>query len=133
MKITLTQQQEQMEYWKKGALHDQKIAKTLWDSEHYDACLFFCHLSLEKCLKYHVVSHKKEFPSRTHDLVRLLSKTHFNLPEKYMKDLEVFTTFNLESRYPESNFYEICTEEFSEKYFHKFNALFSLLCPQSTP
>lgn len=42
---------KQITYWKKSAERDWQTALDLFKTKHYDACLFFCHLALEKFLK----------------------------------------------------------------------------------
>lgn len=39
---------EQIDFWEKSAKKDIKTAEDLFNLKRYDACLFFCHLSLEK-------------------------------------------------------------------------------------
>ena len=41
----------QIEYWRLSAERNWKTSLGLLKLKHYDACLFFCHLTLEKTLK----------------------------------------------------------------------------------
>jgi len=133
LKLNLKQRQTQLSYWLNGASHDKKTAESLYKSHRFDACLFFCHLSLEKSLKYVLVKDKNIFPPRIHDLIRLLSLTSLKLEEKLKIDLEMFTSFNMEARYPEEkmDFYKLCTKEFSKKYLDKFYYINNLLWGKS--
>ena len=72
--------QKQIDYWKQTGSRNLKTASDLYKTWHYDACLFFCHLALEKTLKGLVVQHTKEPAPYIHDLAKLaaLSKTHLS-------------------------------------------------------
>jgi len=62
---------EQTDHWKHLAARDWKTARGLFEIKRYDACLFFCHLTLEKLLKGLVVFHTKQEAPYIHDLERL--------------------------------------------------------------
>ncbi len=47
----MNQLDEQINYWKKSAERNWKTVLSLFKNKHYDACLFFCHLVIEKLLK----------------------------------------------------------------------------------
>lgn len=59
-----------MEFWFKSSKEDLKVARELFVGKHYDHCLFFCHLSLEKFLKGKITKNGEEVLP-THDLVKL--------------------------------------------------------------
>jgi len=42
---------KQQIYWKQTAEYDWETVQVLWRARRYDACLFFCHLVIEKILK----------------------------------------------------------------------------------
>lgn len=52
--------EKQIEYWRQAGLRGFKTAQDLYKTKHYDACLFFCHLALEKLLKGLVVQNTKQ-------------------------------------------------------------------------
>ncbi len=114
-----------VEYWKDLADHDWKTAQSLWQSKKYDACLFYCHIVLEKLLKGLVVQETKEVAQRTHDLVDLLKRTNIQTGKEQIRKLAVFTGFNMRCRYPQDKFafYKLCTHEFSEPYFYEAKKL----------
>ncbi|MFH1233504.1 MAG: HEPN domain-containing protein [Patescibacteria group bacterium] len=63
---------EQIQYWKITAGRSWETARSLFKLKHYDACLFFCHLVIEKILKGLVVKKTKQAVSYTHDLEKLV-------------------------------------------------------------
>lgn len=46
--------------------------------------IFLCHLALEKILKAHVTEVTQTIPANTHDLIYLVKKCGFELPESYL-------------------------------------------------
>ncbi|MBA3046986.1 HEPN domain-containing protein [Patescibacteria group bacterium] len=42
---------QQIEYGETSAGRNWKTALGLFELKHYDSCLFFCHLTIEKMLK----------------------------------------------------------------------------------
>lgn len=125
MDFTKNQIEEFTEYWHDTAINDWKTAKFLWDSKRYDACLFYCHLVLEKLLKGLIVQTTKTPAPYMHDLVELLSKTKINADEKIINNLAIFTGFNIRCRYPKDKlaFYKLCNRKFSEPYFKEAEKL----------
>ena len=51
--------EETIQYWIDSAENDLKTAESLFDTGHYDWCLFVGHLVLEKILKAHWVKHNR--------------------------------------------------------------------------
>lgn len=51
--------QKQIEFWKSGALESFDTAVILLNKRKYLHGLFFCHLTIEKALKAHVIKEKK--------------------------------------------------------------------------
>ncbi|MFA6475603.1 MAG: HEPN domain-containing protein [Patescibacteria group bacterium] len=108
----------QIVYWKTTGQRNLKTAEDLFKTKHYDACLFFCHLTLEKHLKGMVVACTKDFPPYIHDLAKLVKLTDLDLSDQNMADLRMITTFNIAGRYDDIklNFYKQCTLTFTKKY-----------------
>ena len=110
-----------MNYWLKNADHDLGIAQSLWRSRKYDACLFFCHLTLEKMLKGVVTKETKTHPPHTHNLLDLTRRTSLenSLEKDDWKKLADINEFNIAGRYPDAKlqFYKKCTREYSEPYY----------------
>lgn len=116
MSITL---KKEVNHWYNSAERSWRAAIDLLKGKHYDACLFFCHLAIEKLLKGLVLrSTKKEAP-RIHDLVRLADLAKLELSEERFTILKTITTFNIAGRYEEIkySFYKRCTPSFTKKYY----------------
>ncbi|MFC1613218.1 HEPN domain-containing protein [Patescibacteria group bacterium] len=62
---------EQINYWKKSAERNWDTTLSLYKTKHYDSCLFFCHLTLEKLLKGLVVRQTNKTAPFIHDLEKL--------------------------------------------------------------
>lgn len=95
MKFSQKQIRDQVSYWKDTADNDWKTAQSLWKSKRYDACLFYCHLVLEKLLKGLAVQETKSEALHTHDLVELLRRANIKANEKQINKLAVFNGFNI--------------------------------------
>jgi HEPN domain-containing protein len=118
--------EKQVDYWKNSAKEDLKTAKILFTNKRFDACLFFCHLSLEKLIKGLVVIEIKDFPPYIHDLVRLAEIAKLKIDEDMEFELKIFTTFNISGRYKTDKFlfYKSCDRDYSQKYFDKAKNLY---------
>lgn len=92
--------EEQISYWKNGAIEDLTVASELVEGGRYRHGLFFAHLSLEKILKAHICRHTQEVAPRMHNLVRLAEMAEIKLSETYLEHLADMNEFNLEGRYP---------------------------------
>ena len=57
---------KQIKYWKNNAITDINTAEILINNKKYLHGLFFCHLTIEKIIKAHVVKWTKEIPPKTH-------------------------------------------------------------------
>ncbi|MFH1029806.1 MAG: HEPN domain-containing protein [bacterium] len=116
--MTKAQIKEQMSYWKISGERNWKATETLFKNKHYDACLFFCHLSIEKLLKGLVVRRTKDYAPYIHDLAELAKKAELNSTAIQLEDLKIITTFNIAGRYDEAkfSFYRKCTQEYTKKY-----------------
>ena len=98
-----------IEYWEKSAERSWKTAKGLFDIKRYDACLFFCHLTLEKMLKGLVIQKTKKPAPHIHRLDRLSSLANLKLTDNQLKNLKIISGFNIAGRYDnvKFNFYKI--------------------------
>jgi len=108
-------------HWKKLALRDWKTVCGLFEIKRYDACLFFCHLTLEKFLKGLVTLHTKQHPPYIHDLERLAVMADLSLTSNHINDLKAISAFNIAGRYSDYKFvfYKKCTRAYTEKYLLK--------------
>ena len=93
--------QKHIEYWLAQADNDVSSAELLINNGKILHGLFFCHLSIEKVLKAHVVNETKNFAPRTHNLFTLLEKTDQELNEEDVEFLGVLMKYQFEGRYPE--------------------------------
>ncbi len=116
---------KQINYWKESAEHNRKTALDLFKTRHYDACLFFCHLALEKLLKGLVVELTKEPAPYVHDLEKLALIAELPISKEQSEYLKTITRFNIGGRYDDEKlaFYKSCTKEYAEKYLNVSNDL----------
>ena len=93
---------EHINYWIQTAEDDWEAVDSLLKSKKYVQCLFFAHLVLEKLCKAHwVKDNDGNTPPRTHNLVKLIQSTHFDISETDLQFLAEFNDFQLEGRYPD--------------------------------
>lgn len=105
-------------YWKKSAQHNWETALILFKNKRYDACLFFCHLSLEKLLKGLVVKKTNKQAPYIHDLEKLAYLAGIKFSKEQLEYLHKITSFNIAGRYADKKyeFYKQCTKEYTQKY-----------------
>ena len=117
---------EIINFWNKSSRRDLKTAQGLFELKRYDACLFFCHLSLEKLLKGLIVKITEKPSPYIHDLDRLAYLAQLDLSEKQSENLKIITDFNIAGRYNDekSEFYKKCTKKYTEKYLNITKELF---------
>lgn len=123
----------QVDYWLTSAERSRHVALDLFKLKHYDACLFFCHLTLEKILKAFVVKTTKRPAPYIHDLAKLAGLAGVSLDARKLADLRTITTFNIATRYDEYKlaFAQKCTPAFSKKYLAVSDNLYSWLKKES--
>lgn len=92
---------KQIEYWQNGSFDDFETAKILIDNRKYVHGLFFCHLSIEKIIKAHVVKVTNEIPPKSHDLFFLSKRAQIELSEENQLIIQILMKYQLEGRYPE--------------------------------
>ncbi|MBU2578508.1 HEPN domain-containing protein, partial [Patescibacteria group bacterium] len=78
---------EQILYWKTTAGRNWETACSLFKLKHYDACLFFCHLAIEKMLKGLVVKKTKQAAPYIHHLEKLAKLAELKLTEEQIENL----------------------------------------------
>lgn len=115
----MDRQKRQIEYWRASAERNWRTANFLFKGKRYDACLFFCHLTIEKMLKGLIVKNEKKAAPYTHDLAELANIAKVNFGDEQIKDLRIITNFNIAGRYDNEkfSFYKQCTKSYTEKYF----------------
>lgn len=120
---------KQIEFWKQSARRDLQTALGLFKIKRYDACLFFCHLCLEKLLKGLTVKQAKKAAPFIHDLERLSIVSKLELTEQQFRDLRIITGFNVSARYDtiKDSFYKKCSRDYAKKYLDITKDLFLCL------
>jgi len=75
------------------------------------------HLVVEKLLKGYYVKNVAERVPFTHDLLRLAKAAALEVDADMSNQLDLFTTFNINSRYPDykQQFYKMCTQEYAKE------------------
>ena len=94
---------KQIEYWINTAKSDLDTAELLIRESRYSHGLFFCHLTIEKGLKAHVVKTTGEIPPKSHNLLYLLELADIELGENDENFLGLLMKYQLEGRYPDYN------------------------------
>lgn len=100
---------KQIEYWQSGAFDGLETAKILIEKKRLLHGLFFCHLSIEKILKAHVVKQTKDIAPRTHNLIYLSELAKLVLEENDEIFLGILMKYQLQGRYP--NYYPDIPDE----------------------
>lgn len=113
------QQQKSIKGWQTGAHHDRDVARSLFESKHYDWSLFIFHLAIEKLLKALIVQIEAT-PPPIHKLVRLAEIAKLELSQQHRDWLTEITEFNIEARYDDDklSFYKKATLDYAEQW-HK--------------
>ena len=122
----------QIEYWKKSAERTWKAAFSLFKNKHYDSCLFFCHLTLEKILKGLVVKQTKTAVPYIHDLAELARIAQLEFSDDQIQNFRIITSFNISCRYDniKLSFYKKCNKNYTEKYLNISKKLYLWLKKQ---
>ncbi|MFA5995782.1 MAG: HEPN domain-containing protein [Patescibacteria group bacterium] len=110
----------QINYWRTSAKRNTKTATHLYRTKDWDACLFFCHLTLEKQLKGLIIQKTNNLSPYIHDLAKLavIAKLQPNVTQ--LQQLRTMTTFNIAGRYDDIkfDFHKKCTPAFTTKYYN---------------
>lgn len=122
--------EKQIYYWRRSSELDLQTANDIFESgKNLHFCLYLCHLSLEKLIKAIVVKITKEFPPKSHNLLRLAEIAKIGLSEGQIAFFEELNQFQLSTRYPDEKFtlYTIATKEFVNERFNKMKELYNWL------
>lgn len=95
--------EKQIEYWVEGADSALDTARILIKKKKYLHGLFFCHLTIEKIIKAHVVKATNQIPPKSHNLFRLLENTGIEVTEEDAEFFGILMKYQLEGRYPDYN------------------------------
>lgn len=109
---------EILNFWLYGARDDFNATLSLLKGKYYSQALFFCHLSLEKYLKYLVEKNGKNSAPFTHNLIQLAELTEINFTKEQISLLSDINNFNIRARYDDfkRGFYKKATLDFTKKY-----------------
>lgn len=91
----------QIKYWKDSSNEDLITSELLIANNRLLHGLFWCHLTIEKSLKAHVVRVTEEVPPKTHNLIWLLEKTDLILNQEMESLIGSLMVYQLEGRYPD--------------------------------
>jgi len=94
---------KQIKYWIESSDNDLETAELLINSKKILHGLFFCHLSVEKAIKAHVVKVINNVPPRSHNLIYLREKAKIEWEEENDIFLGILMKYQLEGRYPDYN------------------------------
>ncbi|OFY37583.1 MAG: hypothetical protein A2W91_14415 [Bacteroidetes bacterium GWF2_38_335] len=93
---------KQTDYWIKTAGDDLETAEYLIVGNKRIQGLFFCHLTIEKAIKAHVLRGTQTLPPKSHSLSFLLEKTDLVLDDDQLNLCDTLMYYQLEGRYPEN-------------------------------
>lgn len=117
---------KQVEYWIQGAESDIDTARILIKKKKYLHGLFFCHLTIEKILKAHVVKATTQIPPKSHNLFRLLENASIEVEDEKTEFFGILMKYQLEGRYPDYN-PTIPDKKKVKEYFQKTKEILSWL------
>ncbi|OGI78107.1 hypothetical protein A3C57_01800 [Candidatus Nomurabacteria bacterium RIFCSPHIGHO2_02_FULL_33_12] len=122
-----------LDFWLNSSKDDFKVVSNLFQGKHYSQALFFCHLSLEKYLKYLIEKNSKESAPFTHNLIQLAELTGINFNKEHISLLSDINNFNIRARYDDfkRSFYKKATLDFTKKYIKITETLILWLEKQS--
>lgn len=123
---------KQIDYWKKSSARNWKSAQGLLKLKHYDASLFFCHLTLEKILKGLIVKQTNKPAPYIHDLENLALIAKLSISKEQRENLKTITRFSIGGRYDDVKFafYKQCNKSYTERYFNISKELYLWLRKQ---
>jgi len=108
---------EKITYWLEAAGWDFKSMQVFLANGENHWALFVGQLVLEKTLKALILKNTELQIPRTHNLVQLAETAGLKLNEVKSDLLDLITTYNISTRYPDERFefYKKCTPEFTEE------------------
>lgn len=108
---------EKITYWLEAAGLDFKSMQVFLANGENHWALFVGQLVLEKTLKALILKNTELQIPRTHNLLQLAETAGLKLNEVKSDLLDLITTYNISTRYPDERFefYKKCTPEFTEE------------------
>ena len=103
-------------HWTTSSDNDYSTMLDLFSTNNYNWSLFLGHLVIEKLLKAYYIKTKETFPPLIHDLRRIGELAELEFDDNKKSILDTISRFNINVRYDDykSNFYKLCTKEFTE-------------------
>lgn len=116
-------------YWRQTADEDWQIANSLFKLKHYAACLFYCHLTLEKLLKGLVVLRTQDHAPYIHNLSRLSDVAGLVCTLQEKEELSVINQFNIAGRYDDIKLalHKKANAQYTKQYLKLTNKYYSWL------
>lgn len=93
--------EKDIKYWVDLSEYDIKTANAMFKSRRYLYVLFTCQQSVEKILKALVTKNTKQFPPKTHDLLKLAELSKIDIDEVKKEFLSKLSFYYIETRYPQ--------------------------------
>ncbi|MBI5195383.1 MAG: HEPN domain-containing protein [Nitrospirae bacterium] len=90
-----------VDYWVNLSKYDIKTADAMFKSRRYLYVLFTCQQAVEKILKALVTKSTKQFPPKTHDLLKLAELSKIDIDEPKKEFLSKLSFYYIETRYPQ--------------------------------
>ncbi|NVM27860.1 MAG: HEPN domain-containing protein [Candidatus Helarchaeota archaeon] len=91
---------EEIENWYQQGLSDFKTAKSMFNSEIYDAATFYCEQAVQKLLKATWMKIRKSYPPKTHNISKIGEQ--LKAPKEIISLLKQIAPFYFISRYPDA-------------------------------
>lgn len=93
--------EKDIKYWVNLSEYDIKTANAMFKSRRYLYVLFTCQQAVEKILKALVTKNTKQFPPKTHDLLKLIELSKINIDDTRKEFLSKLSFYYIETRYPQ--------------------------------
>ena len=87
--------------WVKLADYDIKTADAMFTSRRYLYVMFTCQQAIEKFLKALVTKNTRQFPPKTHDLLKLAELSRIDIEDSGKEFLSRLSFYYIETRYPQ--------------------------------
>ncbi len=93
--------EKDVKYWLDLSEYDIKTADAMFKARRYLYVLFTCQQSIEKILKALVTKNTKQFPPKTHDLLKLVGLSKIDIDKTKKEFLLRLSFYYIETRYPQ--------------------------------
>ena len=94
---------KQLEYWTNSAVSDLETSEILIERNKILQGLFFCHLTIEKILKAHIIKATSTIPPKSHNLIFLSEKAEISVSSDDEIFFGILMKYQLQGRYPDYN------------------------------